>query len=95
MQSKPVHPALHPAIVTWALLMLATVISWYLGGNHALPGGTKEMAVSLIAIVAFVKVHLVGNYFMELRHAPRTLRLVFSGWMVLTCALIVGLYLAV
>jgi hypothetical protein len=52
------------------------------------------LAVVIIAVVAFVKVHLVGMYFMELRHAPRVLKFSFSAWTVLTCAIVVGLYLA-
>lgn len=84
----------HPALVTWGLLMLATALSWWLGTDHGLPMGGKALAMSVIAVVAFVKVYLVSMYFMELRHAPRILKHSFNGWTVLTCALVVGLYLA-
>jgi hypothetical protein len=49
--------------------------------------------VALIA-VAFVKVRLVGLYFMELRAAPLALRVVFEGWVVATGGVLVGLYLS-
>ena len=68
----------------WALLVAATLGSWTLGGGHG---------VALIA-VAFVKVRLVGLYFMELRAAPVALRVAFEGWVVAAAGILVGLYLS-
>lgn len=41
------------------------------------------MAAALTSGIAFVKIYLVGWYFMELRFAPRALRLICSGWVVI------------
>lgn len=83
-----------PATGIWALLMVATAVSWTLGTHHAdLAGNVRAATVTVLAI-AFVKVYLVGRHFMELRHAPRLLRLLFAGLTVVVCAVLVGLYLA-
>jgi hypothetical protein len=67
----------------WALLVVATITSWSLGGA----------AVAVLAL-AFVKVRLVGLHFMELRSAPVPLRLLFEGWVVVVCSVLIGLYLS-
>jgi len=77
------------ATTAWAVLMGATLISWWLGDGH---GAEKVAAVGVIG-VAFAKVLVVGNYFMELRYAPLPLRLVFSGWATVIPAALIVLYL--
>jgi hypothetical protein len=67
----------------WTLLVVATITSWSLGG-----------ATVAVLVVAFVKVRLVGLYFMELRSAPVPLRLLFEGWVVVVCSILIGLYLS-
>jgi len=78
-------PTSLPAALTkvWALLVAATLLTWSVGG-----GG---MAV---LVIAFVKVRLVGLHFMELRAAPLPLRMLFEGWVVVTCCVLIGLYLS-
>lgn len=66
--------------VVWLGLIAATCVTWWLGTGHAGHGATWELSV-LIA-VAFGKVYLVGDEFMELRHAPRPLRIVFGAWVI-------------
>jgi len=76
--------------LAFLVLVAATVTSWYLGDGH---GAAKAATVGVIA-VAFAKVYLVGHHFMELRHAPTPLRLVFGGWVVVVCTALVVMYLA-
>jgi hypothetical protein len=66
-------------VLAWAALMLATLVSFGFGDGL----GTARVAGTAVIIVAFVKVNLVGNYFMELRGAPLPLRLVFATWTVI------------
>ncbi|WP_250282539.1 MULTISPECIES: cytochrome C oxidase subunit IV family protein [unclassified Frankia] len=80
----------NPTVVAWLALMGATVVSWYLGEGHGAPAA----ATAGVIVVAFFKVYLVGRYFMELREAPRVLRLLFTGWAVVVCAVLVAMYLA-
>jgi hypothetical protein len=44
-------------------------------------------------MVAFVKARLIGLYFMDLRHAPTALRVLFEAWCVAVCGTVIGLYL--
>ncbi|MDX1875103.1 cytochrome C oxidase subunit IV family protein [Mycolicibacterium sp. 120266] len=76
--------------VVWFVLVAATLASWTLGVGHELPD--RYAAVGII-VIAFVKVHFVGRYFMELRDAPSVLKAVFGAWNVGVAALLIGLYL--
>lgn len=44
-------------------------------------GPTTAPATALLVGLAAVKVHVIGLHFMELRHAPRSLVLLFHGWL--------------
>jgi len=76
----------------WLVLVAATLASWSLGSGHGLSrGATAGVAV---LVVAFVKVRLVGLYFMELRSAPIPLRLAFEAWVLVVGGVLIGLYLS-
>jgi hypothetical protein len=75
----------------WFLLILATLTSWRLGTDHGL--GSHEAASVAIVVVAFVKVRLVGLYFMELREAPVVLRGLFEAYCLAVCTLVLAMYL--
>jgi caa(3)-type oxidase subunit IV len=77
--------------IVWLGLILATLISWKVGSDHGLHA---HLATTIVMLVAFIKVRFVGLYFMELRDAPIPLRLIFEGYAVVVCAVIVILYLA-
>jgi Prokaryotic Cytochrome C oxidase subunit IV len=76
--------------VVWLALIAATLASWLLGVGHELP---INYAAITILVIAFFKVHLVGRYFMELRHAPVALLAVFEAWTVLVAVVLLSLYL--
>jgi hypothetical protein len=65
---------------TWAGLVIATVVSWWLGAEHGSLVAVR-VAVPLTLVVAYVKVWFVGTEFMELRTAPPWLRRTFAGWL--------------
>lgn len=74
----------------WLLLMLATIVTtWWLSKDAF---SAKVGTVSIFLIAAF-KVRLVLLHFMELRHAPVPLRLVFEAWVLVVTAAVVGIYL--
>ncbi|NKQ54190.1 cytochrome C oxidase subunit IV family protein [Amycolatopsis sp. K13G38] len=75
--------------LAWAVLTAATIVSWYLGHDHGLGPG---LATTLVLIVAFAKVRIVGLYFMELRDAPRILRGIFEGYCLIGCAVLLAFY---
>ncbi len=76
--------------IVWLALIIATVASWTLGVGHEMP---VEYATISIIVIAFAKVHFVGRYFMELRHAPIPLVVIFEVWTVVVAVLLIGMYL--
>ncbi len=80
-----------PATGIWLVLILATTTSWVLGTEHAITNHTFASVV--ILIIAFVKVRLVGLYFMELRDAPTILRGLFEAYCLIVGAVVIGVFL--
>jgi caa(3)-type oxidase subunit IV len=80
-----------PATAVWAILVAATVVSWTLGTQHGFNDYT--LASVVILLIAFIKVRLVGLYFMELRDAPTVLRGLFEAYCVVVCCVVVGTFL--
>ena len=72
----------------WVLLVLATLFSW----ESAHVGNDHRLSSSIVLVIAFIKVRFVGLEFMELRHAPLPLRLIFELWVILACAALLILY---
>ncbi len=79
------------ATAVWIVLILATIASWTLGSDHGLSDHT--LASVVILLIAFIKVRLVGLYFMELRDAPSVLRGLFEAYCVVVCTLLVSVFL--
>jgi flagellar motor component MotA len=80
--------------IVWLVLVGLTVASFWVGTGHLPVGGTAHSSAAVVVGAAFVKAHLVGRHFMEVREAPRPLRLVFGAWTCLFGALCVTLMLA-
>lgn len=77
--------------VVWVLLVAATLLSFWLGTDHGL--SSAQSRTILILVVAFVKVRLVGLYFMELRTAPGALRALFEAYCAAACVTLLSFYL--
>lgn len=75
----------------WFVLIAATLLSFFLGTGHGID--SHQVASIAILLVAFVKVLLVGMYFMELREAPNALRGLFLGYCLVVFALTSALFL--
>ncbi|MGQ0621621.1 MAG: cytochrome C oxidase subunit IV family protein [Panacagrimonas sp.] len=81
--------------LVWLALSLATGLSWWLGTGHLADEsatGLRQTALVVIGI-AFFKVRLVIQHFMEVRHAPLALRLITDGWVVGVCCAVMAFYL--
>ena len=76
------------ALRSWAIILVATLVSFAVGVER---GEYDTVAVVVLGIAA-VKVRLVGLDFMELRHAPIYLRLLFEVYCVVLWAVLSGLY---
>ncbi|KAA9160467.1 cytochrome C oxidase subunit IV family protein [Amycolatopsis acidicola] len=77
-------------VVVWALLVLATVLSFVLAHRH---GSLTDAGVVIALAIAFVKVRYVGREFMELDRAPLLLRLVFDLWCAGAGAMVITMFL--
>lgn len=77
--------------VVWAVLILATGLSWQFG--HGLGFGEDfHFATAAILVITFVKIRFVFLDFMELRLAPLPLRLLYEVWAIVACAILLVLY---
>jgi len=84
----------NPTVRVWIALVLMTLITWMIGLERGFSGSNGvAIGMTVVLAIAFAKVHLVGRYFMELRTAPRGLKLAFGGWVVGVGAMVIGLYL--
>ena len=73
------------ATAVWALLVAATLALWWLGSGE----GDGRAASAAILAIAFLKVHLVGRHFMELRTAPVRLRRALDLYVLATGATLI------
>ena len=76
------------ATLLWLVLILLTLFSVeFLQG---IGGGWGQLPYfSAILAIAYVKVRIVGLHYMELRLAPRALRIAFETWLgIVTLAMI-------
>lgn len=73
--------------LVWAILVAATFLSF-----ETMTLGNAFLLRSLILIIAFAKVWLVGREFMELRQAPPLLLWLFQLWAIATCAILIFLF---
>lgn len=79
------------AVLVWAGLMSATLVSWYLG-THEGHGHAVSAATIAVLVVTFVKVRFVGRHFMEVRDAPLVLRLILDAYVIVVAAGLIGIY---
>lgn len=73
----------------WLLLMAATIVTTWVLTKDAF---TARVATIAIVLIAAIKVRLVLLHFMELRHAPLPLRIVFEAWVLAVTGSVVTLY---
>lgn len=78
----------NPANRSWAVLIIATLITWYLGEV----GAAGTAAIVAMLIIAFIKGRLVILDFMELRNAPLMWRLLLEGWLIVVSSMILLAY---
>jgi heme/copper-type cytochrome/quinol oxidase subunit 4 len=83
----------HPLTRLWLVLVLTTVLSWWLGVDT--PARTEHsFAWSTVAIlaVAIIKCRLVMRSYMEVKSAPRWLQLSCDAWLLLNIGMMSWFY---
>ena len=81
--------------LTWLVLCAITIGTWWLAPGHR-GGGSAVASVPItvaVVLLGFIKGRLIIRTFMEVRTAPRWLRLATDGWLVVLWAAILGIYL--
>ncbi len=80
------------AVVVWTLLVALTVSTFWLGTHHPFAASTGARLGSVLVIaLAFAKVWFIVEDFMEVRHAPRALRIAFGTWIIVIGGALVAL----
>jgi hypothetical protein len=81
--------------LVWLVLVGVTLATWLLSsaGAHASRGAERWAAVGVLSL-AVIKVVLVIENFMEVRAAPRWLRVTTAAWAATLWAGLLALYLA-
>lgn len=78
------------AVPIWAILVLATLLSWWLKGD-SIPA---EIGATAVILIAALKINLIVSHFMELKWQPRPFRLIITSWLALVTTIIAGGYWA-
>lgn len=79
---------------TWLLLVAITVGSWWLA--PAQYSGTLRASVpitALVLVLTLIKSRLIIRQFMEVRTAPKWLKLATDGWLMVLFGAIFAIYL--
>lgn len=81
-----------PVNIVWLGLVAATLLSFHVApADGKTPG--HALAGTLVLTIAFLKVRLIGRYFMELRTSPRLLRGLFDLYCVSVLTVLLAMYL--
>lgn len=73
-----------------AILLALTLISWAMGSHHGGLSSNINIEASLIVAIAFIKVRLVIQHFMEVASAPFFLKLSCDAWVFLSAGLVIA-----
>ena len=76
-----------PFLLTWILLTLATVLSWWLDATQ-----DGRWVGAVVLLVAFFKARLVLMVFMGVRWAGATTRRSCEAWVILACVSVLATY---
>jgi uncharacterized membrane protein YozB (DUF420 family) len=79
----------------WIILSAITIASWFLAPAHT-HGGTAVASVPItvaVVILGFIKGRMIIRYFMEVRTAPRWLKVTTDVWLLVLWAGVLGIYL--
>ncbi len=87
--------ASRPLTSAWAALSAITVLSWWLAPGHS--GANVAVAsvpITLVVILlGFIKGRLIIRYFMEVRTAPRWLKVATDAWLTVLWVTVLVIYL--
>lgn len=78
----------------WLILTAITIVSWWLAPGHSGGVAVPNVAITVAVIVlGFIKGRLIIRYFMEVRTAPRWLKVATDAWLAVLWLGILAIYL--
>jgi hypothetical protein len=80
------HTSSKVAVMIWLFLVVASISIGWLADHH---GVFAQWTVPIVVLIAAIKARAIILYFMEVKHAPWKLRLIFEVWVVVCACLIV------
>ena len=85
----------HRAVtIVWLVLCAITIGTWWLSPAHSAVAAVASVPITVaVVVLGFIKCRLIIRYFMEVRTAPRWLRLATDGWLVALWAGALVIYL--
>jgi hypothetical protein len=80
-------------LFVWLALVAVTLISWWIGSSH----GNHEFRSSAlityaVVSIAAIKIRVIVGEFMEVRHAPNSLRRLTDGWTIFIVVALLAIY---
>ena len=82
----------NPLTLVWALLTLSTVLSWYISQSSDVAFQMNIWITISVLVIAIIKAQMVIRYFMEVRIAPRWLKLTMISRSVILLLLLLVFY---
>jgi hypothetical protein len=79
----------------WIILSAITIVSWWLAPGHG-HGASATASVPItvaVVLLGFIKGRMIIRYFMEVRTAPRWLKVATDAWLTVLWAGVLGIYL--
>ncbi|MDT5366595.1 MAG: hypothetical protein QOC62_1026 [Mycobacterium sp.] len=78
----------------WIILSAITIVSWWLAPahGHGAPAVPSVPITVAVILLAFIKGRMIIRYFMEVRTAPRWLKLTTDAWLIGLWAGVLAIY---
>ena len=79
----------------WIILSAITIVSWFLAPahGHGAPAVPSVGITVAVIVLGFIKGRMIIRYFMEVRTAPRWLKLTTDAWLTVLWAGVLAIYL--
>ena len=78
----------------WLVLTVITIVSWWLAPGHSGGVAVPNVAITVaVMVLGFIKGRLIIRYFMEVRTAPRWLKVATDAWLAVLWLGILTIYL--
>jgi Prokaryotic Cytochrome C oxidase subunit IV len=79
-------------VIVWLVLIAATLLSAGIGGAHGLARSGGGAVTAVVLAIAFGKVAAVVFNYMDVRRAPRALKILWGAWLAIVLTVLTGIY---